>query len=92
MVFAVAYIEHFTCGVFCSTCFQISIYYIGYKCKTKDCEMWLMRKPLPDDSPRTVTVPLRVTPFSEKVTCPECKQEHEYTEADVHKVIIAEES
>ena len=66
--------------------------YIAYKCKTKGCEVWIKREPLPDDSARTVTVPLKTIAFTEKVTCPECKQEHEYTQVDVQKIIVAEES
>lgn len=60
--------------------------YIAYKCKTNSCQVWLKRQRLTDDSARTITVPLKTEPVRENIVCPECKQEHEYTEADAQKI------
>lgn len=61
--------------------------YIAYKCKTENCGTWLKRQKLPDDTERTITVVLETRPINERIQCPECRQEHKYTEADGQKIV-----
>jgi hypothetical protein len=54
---------------------------IVFKCKTPGCAAFLHKRNVPDDTERRVTVLLHIgEPV--KITCPDCKQEHEYLPAD----------
>lgn len=54
---------------------------IAYKCKTPGCEAWFPMRDVPDDTARMSVVVLYLgDPV--KITCPDCKQEHEYLATD----------
>jgi hypothetical protein len=62
---------------------------IAYKCKTPGCDSWLKMRDVPDDTLRRVTVPLHLGD-PRKITCPACKQEHEYLPSEEELVKIKE--
>ncbi len=55
---------------------------IVFKCKTPGCTALLQKEgDVPDDTDRRVTVLLHIgDPL--KITCPDCRQEHEYLPSD----------
>ncbi len=54
---------------------------IVFKCKTLGCRAFLWTRNVPDDTERQVTVLLHIgDPV--KITCPDCRQEHEYLPSD----------
>jgi hypothetical protein len=51
---------------------------VGFDCKTGGCNAFLVVENAPDDRQRAVVVLLRIEE-PRKITCPDCKQEHEYS-------------
>lgn len=56
--------------------------YIVVRCKTAGCQAVIPIEETQDTS-RTVTIPLKVTPWIKAIQCPTCGNEHEYTEQDL---------
>ena len=54
---------------------------IAYKCKTPGCGVIIQMAEVPDDTNRSIHIMLRVSD-PVRLTCPDCKQEHEYTPED----------
>jgi hypothetical protein len=54
----------------------------GFPCKTPGCEVWLKLGDMPEDEPRAIRFPINLGDDWQKLTCPECKQAHDYKFAD----------
>jgi len=52
---------------------------VGFNCKTSGCEAFLVLREIPDDTARAVYNPINLGPDPVALTCPDCRQTHDYS-------------
>jgi hypothetical protein len=55
---------------------------VGFPCKTPGCTAWLKVFDLPDDSMRTIHIPINVDSDKVSMMCPDCRQTHDYRHSE----------
>lgn len=50
----------------------------GFPCKTQGCRVWLKVGDMPEDSARSIYIPLNIGEDPKKLQCPDCGQAHDY--------------
>ena len=50
----------------------------GYHCKTPGCGVFLVVGELAEDTARAIQVPINLGDDPRKLSCPDCKQTHDY--------------
>jgi hypothetical protein len=50
----------------------------GFPCKTPGCQTWLKLGEMPEDSARTIHIPINLGSDLSRLQCPDCGQTHDY--------------
>ena len=50
----------------------------GFPCKTPGCRAWLKVGDMPEDSVRSISIPINLGDDPRRIPCPDCKQAHDY--------------
>lgn len=61
--------------------------YIGVRCKSVGCDVPIFIETT-EDTRRSVTIPLKTTPYKERIVCQICGEENEYTESDLQRFAV----
>jgi hypothetical protein len=63
---------------------------IGMKCKTVGCETIFEKGTVPDDTSHSKTVILRLDNIGQRLVCPTCGKQHDYSSVDDEKFQVEE--